>query len=90
MDALLLAVIKKLGSTYSLAVFHIRKWQESLRRVVGVQLNLVDGRGGLEARVGEELLKVLDGEVRDTDVLDAARLRELLKLSPGVEEVPVR
>jgi hypothetical protein len=67
-----------------------RRWQESLRRVVGVQLNLVDGRGDLEARVGEELLKVLDGEVGDTNVLDAARLRKLLELSPGVEEVPVR
>jgi hypothetical protein len=67
-----------------------RRWQESLRRVVGVQLNLVDGRGDLEARVGEELLKVLDGEVGDTNVLDAARLRKLLELSPCVEEVPVR
>jgi hypothetical protein len=55
-----------------------------------VELNLVDGRGDLEARVGEELLKVLDGEVGDTNVLDAARLRKLLELSPGVEEVPVR
>jgi hypothetical protein len=65
------------------------RWQESLRRVVGVQLNLVHGRGGLEARVGKELLEVLDGEVGDTNVLDATRLGKLLELSPGVEEIPV-
>jgi hypothetical protein len=52
-----------------------------LRRVVGVELNLVHGRGGLEARVGKELLEVLDGEVGNTNVL--------LELSPRVEEVPV-
>jgi hypothetical protein len=63
--------------------------QGSLRRVVGVELNLVHGRGGLEARVGKELLEVLDSEVGDTNVLDAARLRKLLELSPCVEEVPV-
>jgi hypothetical protein len=63
--------------------------QGSLRRVVGVELNLVHGRGGLEARVGKEFLEVLDGEVGDTNVLDAARLRKLLELSPCVEEVPV-
>lgn len=57
--------------------------------VVGVQLDLVDGRGNLEAGVVEELLEVLDGEVGDADVLDAARGGELLHLSPGVEEVPV-
>jgi hypothetical protein len=55
-----------------------------------VQFNLVDSWGGFEARVGEQLLKVLDGKIRDTNVLDAARLGKLLKLSPGVEEVPVR
>jgi hypothetical protein len=65
------------------------RWQESLRRVVGVQLNLVHGRGGLEARVGKELLEVLDSEVGDTNVLDATRLGKLLELSPGVEEIPV-
>jgi hypothetical protein len=54
-----------------------------------VQLNLVHGRGGLEARVGKELLEVLDGEVGDTNVLDATRLGKLLELSPGVEEIPV-
>jgi hypothetical protein len=54
-----------------------------------VELNLVDSRCGLEARVGEELLKVLDGKVGNTNVLDTARLGELLQLGPGVTEVPV-
>ncbi|KAH0238702.1 Aldo/keto reductase, partial [Aureobasidium melanogenum] len=60
--------------------------------------------GGAEAGVGSavdalllavEDLEVLDGKVGDTDVLDAARGRQLLKLSPkmnclpGVNEVPV-
>jgi hypothetical protein len=60
-----------------------------LRRVVGVELDLVDSRRDLEPRVGKELLKVLDGEVGNTNVLDAARLGELLQLRPGVTEVPV-
>jgi hypothetical protein len=54
-----------------------------------VELDLVNGGCGLEARVGEQLLKVLDGEVGDTNVLHAAGLGELLELSPGVLEVPV-
>ena len=54
-----------------------------------MELNLVHSRCGLEPRVGEQLFKVLDGEVGDTNVLDATRLRELLKLSPSVTEVPV-
>jgi hypothetical protein len=61
----------------------------NVRRVVGVELDLVDGRCDLKPRVGEELLKVLDGEVGDTNILDAARLRELLELSPCVLKVPV-
>ena len=60
-----------------------------LRRVVGVELDLVDGRCGLEARIGKQLLEVLDGEVGNTNVLYAARLGELLHLRPGVLEVPV-
>ena len=60
-----------------------------LRRVVGVELDLVDGGCGLEPRVGKELLKVLDGKVGDTNVLDAAGLGKLLQLGPGVTEVPV-
>jgi len=59
------------------------------RRVVRVKLDLVDGGCDLGARVGEQLLEVLDGEVGDTNVLHAARLRELLHLSPCVLEVPV-
>jgi hypothetical protein len=54
-----------------------------------VELNLVDGRGDLEARVGKELLEVLDGEVGNTNVLHAAGLGKLLHLRPGVTEVPV-
>lgn len=54
-----------------------------------MKLNLVDGRRDFKSRIGKELLKILDGEVRDTDVLDTTRLRELLKLSPCVLEVPV-
>jgi hypothetical protein len=55
-----------------------------------VKLDLVHGWRDLESRVGEELLEVLDGEVGDTDVLDASRLRQLLELCPGVLEIPVR
>ncbi|KAG9680308.1 Aldo/keto reductase, partial [Aureobasidium melanogenum] len=56
------------------------------------QEEIVDELGG--GVVGEDL-EVLDGKVGDTDVLDAARGRQLLKLSPkmnclpGVNEVPV-
>ena len=51
--------------------------------VVGVELDLVDGGDGLARLVLEEDLQVLDGEVGDTDVLDAARGRQLLELSSG-------
>lgn len=51
--------------------------------VVGVKLDLVDGGDGLARLVLEEDLEVLDGEVGDTDVLDAARGRQLLELSPS-------
>lgn len=61
----------------------------NVRRVVRVEFDLVDSGCDLEPRVGEELLKVLDGEVGDTDVLDSARLGKLLELSPCVTEVPV-
>jgi hypothetical protein len=54
-----------------------------------VELDLVNGRRSLEAGVGKQLLKVLDREVGNTNVLHASRLGELLKLSPRVEEVPV-
>lgn len=55
-----------------------------------MQLNLVDSWCGLETRVRKELLEVLDSKVGDTNVLDAARLWELLELGPCVKEVPVR
>ena len=42
------------------------------RGLVGVQLDLVDGGRGLEVFGGEQLLEVLDAEVGDADVLDAA------------------
>ena len=54
-----------------------------------MKLNLVDSRCDLEPGVGEQLLKVLDGEVGDTNVLDATGLGKLLELSPGVKEIPV-
>lgn len=54
-----------------------------------MKLNLVDSRCDLESGVGEQLLEVLDGEVGNTNVLDATGLGKLLKLSPGVKEVPV-
>ena len=54
-----------------------------------MELNLVDSWCDLEPRIGEQLLKVLDGKIGDTDVLDTARLRELLELSPCVAEVPI-
>ena len=50
--------------------------------VVGVKLDLVDSGDGLARLVLEEDLEVLDGEVGDTDVLDAARGRQLLEFSP--------
>jgi hypothetical protein len=52
------------------------------RGVVGVELDLVDGGDGLAGLVLEEDLKVLDGEVGNTNVLDAARGRQLLEFSP--------
>ena len=54
-----------------------------------MKLNLVDSRCDLESGVGEQLLEVLDGKVGNTNVLDATGLGKLLKLSPGVKEVPV-
>jgi hypothetical protein len=60
-----------------------------VRWVVGVQLDLVDSGRGLEARIGEKLFEVLYCEVGNTNVLHATRRRELLKLSPCVEEIPV-
>lgn len=63
--------------------------EELGRWVVGVELNLVDSGDSLAGWVVQEDLEVLDGEVGDTDVLDAARSRELLELSPCVDEVPV-
>lgn len=69
---------------------HTGKLQRlDLRGVVGVELNLVDGGCDLGTRVGEQLLEVLDSEVGNTNVLHAARLGQLLHLSPGVLEVPV-
>jgi len=63
---------------------------EELRRgVVGVQLDLVDSRGDLEVWRGEELLEVLDSEVGDADVANAAGLGQLLQLAPGITEVPI-
>lgn len=55
-----------------------------------MKLNLVDSRCDLEPGVGEQLLEVLDGEVGDTNVLDATGLRKLLELCPSIKEVPVR
>lgn len=60
------------------------------RGVVRVQLDLVDGGDDLGARVIKELLKVLDTEVRDTDVADLAGGGQLLHLLPCLDEVPVR
>jgi hypothetical protein len=59
------------------------------RRVVGVELDLVDGRDGLAGGVVEELLQVLDREVGNTNVLHAAGRGKLLELLPGLDEVPV-
>lgn len=58
------------------------------RWVIGVQLNLVDRRNDLGARVVQELLQVLDSEVGDTDVLDLAGSRELLHLLPVLVLMP--
>jgi hypothetical protein len=50
---------------------------------------LVYSRRNLETGVGKELLKVLNGKIGYTNVLDTSRLGELLELRPGVEKVPV-
>lgn len=55
-----------------------------------MQLDLIDGWSGLETAVGEKLLQVPDGKVGDTNVLNTARLGELLEFRPGVKEIPVR
>lgn len=55
-----------------------------------MELDLVDSRCGLEPGICEQLLEVLDGEVGNTNVLDAARLGQFLELSPCVAEIPVR
>ena len=47
------------------------------------EFDLVDCWNGLAGLVLEEDLEVLDGKVRDTDVLDTARRWELLQLSPA-------
>lgn len=60
------------------------------RGVAGVQLDLVDGGGDLCGLGGEELLHVGDVEVGHADVLDLARVEQLLQLAPRVDEVPVR
>jgi len=70
-------------------VLGLAEVDELWRWVVWVKLNLVDSWNGLAGLVAKELLKVLDGKVGDTNVLDAAGRWELLKLSPGVDEVPV-
>lgn len=54
-----------------------------------MKFDLVDGGDGLEVGRGEELFQILDGEIGNADVLDAARGREFLKLAPRVTEVPV-
>lgn len=53
-------------------------------RVVGVQLDLVDGRNGLAGGVAEEFLEVLNTEVGYTDVADFAGGGKLLHFLPGV------
>lgn len=53
------------------------------RGVVGVELNLVDCGDGLARGVVEELLKVFDGKVGNTDVLDTAGSGQLLEFSPA-------
>jgi len=70
-------------------VLGLAEVDELWRWVVWVKLDLVDGWDGLARLVAEELLEVLDGKVGNTNVLDAAGSWELLKLSPGVDEVPV-
>ena len=54
------------------------------RGVVGMQLDLVHSGDDLAARVVEELLKVLDTEVGDTNVTDLAGGRKLLHFLPGI------
>jgi len=58
-------------------------------RVVGVQLDLVDGWDDLGRGVVEENLQVLDSKIRDTDIPDFAGGGQLLQLLPCLDEVPV-
>lgn len=59
------------------------------RGVARVQLDLVDGGRDLCGLGGEQLLHVCDVEVGHADVLDLARVEQLLHLAPRVDEVPV-
>lgn len=55
-----------------------------------MEFDLVNGRNNLGTLIRKQLLQVLDSEVGNANVLDAARSWELLHLSPSITEIPVR
>ena len=59
------------------------------RRVVGVELDLIDSWDGLAGGVREETFQIFDCEVRDTDVTDLACSGEFLHFLPSLDEVPI-
>lgn len=54
-----------------------------------MQLNLIDGWGDLTRRIIKQFLQVLNGKVRDADILDSSGVWQLLHLRPCLDEVPV-
>ena len=66
------------------------EFNEFWRRVVRMQLGLVDCGHNLGIWVGKELLEVLLVEVRDTNVADFAGAHELLHLAPADDVSAVR
>ena len=59
------------------------------RRVVRVELDLIDGWDSLAGGVREETFKIFDGEIRNTDVTDFAGSRKLLHFLPSLDEIPI-
>lgn len=91
MDSLLLAVVDELGRGVAGVLRRLVSTYLRLNHcdVVTHEFDLINSRGSLEPRVGEKLLEILDGEVGNTNVLDAAAGWQLLHLGPGVKEIPI-
>ena len=53
-------------------------------RIVGVQLDLIDGRDGLTRGVAEEFFEILDAEVGHAYIANFARGGKFLHFLPGI------